>query len=251
MARRKKRGASRRRLLGRGAAAVLVAAALGVAVWWLLTAPLFAVTRLESGPYRYTEEAALQRALAGCLHHNIFRLSTDEVAAQLQALPWVRDLRVRRRLPGTVVVDFREWRPVLELPAAKTGGRPRLLLENGRVLPVPAHLEAPGLPVLVDARLASDGMLQEPAVSDVLALVDALAATGLEAVAPVDFVLCRREGFAIVLQDGRGSLRVGREDYRARLDRYIMAQAQVPAGSDVDLRFSDRITFVPPVADAR
>ena len=65
---------------------------------------------------------------------------------------------------------------------------------------------------------------------------------GLETVCPVDFVVARHEGFAIVLQDGQGTLLVGREDFADRLERYMAARDHLEPGLEVDLRFSDRIT---------
>ncbi len=83
-----------------------------------------------------------------------------------------------------------------------------------------------------------------------LALTEALAMTGFEAVAPVDFVLCRPEGFQVVLQANQGSLQVGRESFRERLERYLLTRAKVPAGAQVDLRFRDRVSFLPAAAMA-
>lgn len=257
MARRRRRRVARRVIVLRSAVAAVVLGAIGTGVWWLLTAPLFRVARVESGPYRYTDETQLQNALSGCLHRNVWRLSTGDVAAQLRALPWVRDLHVRKRLPDAIVVDFREWNPVLALPPVSDGGSQRLLLENGRVLPLPAHLDPPGLPLLVGARVGpavgGGTCLTEPDGATVLALLRAIDESGLESATPVDFVLCRDGDFVLMLQDGRGSLDVGHTDFAARLARYLTAGDQVPRGSEIDLRFRDRITYVPPAetADAR
>ncbi len=254
MARRPRRRVARRVLVLRASVAAGVVALLGGAAWWLLTSSMFAVARVESGPYRYTDERDLQAAFARCLGRNIWTLSTEDVRQTLATLPWLRDLTVRRRLPSSIAVEFQEWRPILAVPAAAPGGVPRLLLANGRVLDQPRHLDPPGLPLLVDAPLADDPAggwrLLDPEASCVLALTDALAATGFEAVAPVDFVLCRPEGFQVVLQSNQGSLQVGREGFRERLERYLLTRAKVPAGVQVDLRFRDRVSFLPAAAMA-
>jgi hypothetical protein len=252
MARRPRRRVARRVVVLRTAIAGTVVLALGVAAWWLLTSSTFAVARVESGPYRYTDEEELRAAFVRCLGRNIWTLTTDDVRQQLASLPWVRDLTVRRRLPDAISVEFQEWHPILALPAATAGGVPRLLLDNGRVLDQPAHLDPPGLPLLVDAPLAEDPAggwrLCDPEASCVLSLTEALATTGFEAVAPVDFVLCRPEGFQVVLQSNQGSLQVGRESFRERLERYLLTRSRVPAGVPVDLRFRDRVSFLPAAA---
>jgi hypothetical protein len=254
MARRPRRRPPRRLVVLRASLAGVTVLALGAAAWWLLTSPTFAVARVESGPYRYTDEDDLRAAFVRCLGRNIWTLAAADVRQNCAGLPWVRDLVVHRQLPGTVTVAFQEWRPILAVPAASAGGAPRLLLENGRVLDQPVHLDPPGLPLLIDAPLAEhpDGgwMLLDPDASCVLALADALAATGFEAAAPVDFVLCRPEGFQVVLQSNQGRLQVGRERFRERFERFLLTRGKVPAGAQVDLRFRDRVSFLPAAAVA-
>ena len=92
---------------------VLVAAGLGA--WWLLTSSTFAVARVESGSYRFTSQVELETALADFLGRNIWTLSTDEITGRLADFPWVRDLQVRRSLPNTIEIDFREWRPLWQV----------------------------------------------------------------------------------------------------------------------------------------
>lgn len=254
MARRPRRRPPRRVIVLRAGVTATVVLLLATAAWWLLTSDTFAVARVESGPYRYTDEEELRAAFTRCLGRNIWLLSTPDVREQMDALPWIRDVAVRRRLPAAIVVEFQEWRPILALPAATPGGVPRLLLSSGRVLDQPAHLDPPGLPLLVDAPLTEDPAggwrLGDPEATCVMALTEALAATGFEAVAPVDFVLCRPEGFQVVLQANQGSLQVGRESFRERLERYLLTRARVPAGVQVDLRFRDRVSFLPAAAMA-
>lgn len=225
---------------------LLVAIGLAGAAWWLLTSPLFAVSRVESGAYRFTAQADLERTLGTFLGRNLWTLSTDEVAVALARLPWVRDLRVLRRLPGTLEVDFREWRPLLVVAHGRDTV-PRVLLGDGRVLPFPEHLSLPGLPVLVGAACLPDsagaGWRLDPQLkAPVLDLLAAMEASGLEAARPVDFVVARDEGFAIVLAEDQGTLLVGREDFAARLERYLAAAEHLETGLEVDLRFRDRLT---------
>lgn len=237
------------RLVGRLAALLVIAAAVGAGWWWLRTSPTFHVTRVESGAYRFTQEEQLEEILGGFLGRNIWTLRDREVEEALSSLPWVRDLRVRRRLPAQVEVDFREWRPLLEV-AGVHGGQGEaaswVLIGDGRVLPFPSQLAQAGLPVLagIDCVVDSTGALRLPPDRDrtVLDLVRAIETSGLESVTPVDFVVARPEGFAIVLQGGVGRLLVGREDFAGRLGRYLEAHVHLEPGLIVDLRFADRVT---------
>jgi len=234
----------------------LLGGALGVvlcgagAVFWATRADVFAVTRIESGAYRFTDPEALDRRLGSFLGRNLWTLSAAEVRDRLADLPWVRDLRVVRRLPGTIEVDFREWRPLAVLAPAddEAPDRPPLVLgEHGRALPFPAGLAPAGLPTLVGVRALPEGgglgLDLDPGESaGLLELFSAVADAGLETVSPVDFVVVRPEGFAIVLQGGQGRLLLGREEFAARLDRYMAARDHLEPGLEIDLRFADRVT---------
>ncbi len=241
---------SRRAVLVRAGSGMLVLLALAAAVWWVLTSPVFAVTRIESGAYRFTSEAELEGAFHEFLGRNIWTLSTDEVAERINELPWIRDLRVLRRLPNSIEVDFREWTPVLMLETVQVDGRLRdrlVVTEDGRLLDFPAELILPGLPVLVGVlpvREGEAGVLRLPAEQSgqLMELISSMEDAGLEAASPVDFVVARPEGFAIVLQNRQGTLLLGREDFGPRLQVYMIARDHLEPGVDYDLRFENRIT---------
>ena len=175
------------------------------------------------------------------------------MAATFERLPWVREVRLQRRIPDTVTVELTEWRPLLAVSDPEIPGRERLLVGDGRVLDLPAHLDAPGLPLLVGGRLetAPDGAarLVQPTPDDLLTLVAALESSGLESRCPVDFVRATPEGFVLVLQGRAGTLLLGHTDFAARLGRFLIARDRLPDGAAVDLRFEDRITFEPPRSD--
>jgi cell division septal protein FtsQ len=241
---------SRQAVIARAGAGLLTLLAVGFGLWWLLTSATFAVNRLESGAYRYTSETELQAVLSAYLGRNIWTLRPGEIAAGVEVLPWVRDLQVRRRLPDTMVIDFREWVPVLMLENVTIAGqvRDRLVLRSdGSLSDFPAHLPLPGLPVLVGAapvRAGDEGHLHLAAEqsAQLMELISAIEDAGLEAASPVDFVVARPAGFAIVLQDGQGTLLLGREDFGPRLQRYMIARDHLEPGLDYDLRFAERIT---------
>ncbi|RLA05891.1 MAG: hypothetical protein DRQ59_15630, partial [Gammaproteobacteria bacterium] len=215
-----------------------------------LNSSTFAVQRIESGAYRYTGETELQGAFSEFLGRNIWTLRTDEVAARIGMLPWIRDLRVLRRLPNSIEVDFREWTPELMVEAVAVDGRRRerlVMLADGRLLDFPQHLALPGLPMLVGVQPVREGdgpALCLPAEQSLqlMELISSMEDAGLEAANPVDFVVARAEGFAIVLQNRQGTLLLGREEFGLRLQRYMTARDHLEPGLEYDLRFKDRIT---------
>jgi hypothetical protein len=87
-----------------------------------------------------------------------------------------------------------------------------------------------------DLRVGADHLNQ------IVELISAMEDAGLETVSPVDFIVARDEGYAIVLQDKRGVLMVGKEDFTDRLERYMTARDHLDPGLEIDLRFKDRLT---------
>jgi cell division septal protein FtsQ len=248
--RRKPRRSRARLTLKIGAASAGLALA-GLGIWWLLTSSTFAVVRVESGAYRFTAQTELEVALGEFLGRNIWTLSTQEISERVAGLPWIRDLRVRRSLPNTIEVDFREWRPLWQVSEIKgvtsVSDRPLVLIEDGRILEFPAHVVMAGLPVLVGVPAVREGdpgvlRVESDHLNQIVELISAMEDAGLETVSPVDFIVARNEGYAIVLQDKQGVLMVGREDFSDRLNRYMTARDHLDPGLEIDLRFKDRLT---------
>ena len=248
---RRKPRRSRAQVALKIAAAIAGLVVAGFGAWWLLTSSTFAVARVESGAYRFTSQADLESALGDFLGRNIWTLSTEEISDCLVDLPWIRDLRVRRSLPNTIEVDFREWRPLWQVSDTKgvnvADDRPLVLIEDGRILEFPAHVVMAGLPVLVGVPAVREGdggvlRVDSDHLNQIVELISAMEDAGLETVSPVDFIVARNEGYAIVLQDERGVLMVGREDFSDRLNRYMTARDHLDGGLEIDLRFKDRLT---------
>lgn len=235
-----------------GSVSVLVCLVCGGG-WWLLTAPTFAVSQVESGPYRFSRQADVDMALRTALGANIWRLKSDDVSTAFDTLPWVRSVNLRRRIPDTVRVELTEWRPLLAVAPDPDHDPGLVLVGDGRVLEFPRHLPEPSLPLLMGCALqrGEDGATRlDPTLWPLVdQLVAALAATGLESVCPIDFVRATPRGLELVLQRHAGRLTLGREDLEARLQRYLLARSRIPHGATVDLRFADRVTFEPPAPD--
>lgn len=243
--RRRPRSSGTRRWWG-ALAALAVAAVLAAGIWWLLTGELFAIAQVETGGYRFTDRVHLESRLAGLLGHNIWTLRSGDVAEALADLPWVRDVSIRRHLPDRLHLEIREWRPLLTVDGAGVGIRPGVLVADGRVLGFPGELVPPALPVLTGITAAPDSLgvrrLPSAELDRLLDLLAAVETTGLEAHMPMDFVVAREQGYAIVLAEGAGTLLVGRENFTDRLERYLTARDHLDRGLEVDLRFRDRVT---------
>ncbi len=237
LASRRRPPVSRWRAVLRWSAATAIAAAVGWTVFWMLTAPFFSLSEVRTGPYRFTDRAALEGAMRTVIGGNIWRTDIGGLEDRLEQLPWVRSASAARRLPGALKVSFVEWRPVLVLPSRD--GEPRVMIENGEALRLPAGMPAPDLPVLVDRRDGGD--FDSETAGRLIALIAAVAETGLETICPVDFLLLDDEGLQLVLQQERGRLILGRDSFGRRLRRYLAVSDRVGDGRVVDLRFDGTV----------
>lgn len=242
----------RGRLLVLVAFAVILLAGVGLAGRWLLSARLFTITRVEAGPYRFTAAKPLEELLAQALGRNIWAHDTASLAEAIGTLPWIRDVSVVRRLPGTLAVTFREWRPLLIVaPPSARGAAPQsslVMLENGRVVVFPDDLPPPALPMLVGVALdpvaEHEWSLPAARASVVLDLLGAIGATGLETASPVEFIVVMEDGYALDLRGDQQRLLVGAAAFDERLRLFLNTREKMVAGAVIDLRFRNRVGVV-------
>lgn len=92
-----------------GAAGLLVYALLS----WLLSLPLFALHRLEiRGELRQVEAASVRLVASRGIRGNFFTVDLDEVRDAFEKLPWVREARISRFWPDTLLVELVEHAPL-------------------------------------------------------------------------------------------------------------------------------------------
>jgi cell division septal protein FtsQ len=211
------------------AVAALALLALATGVRWVRTSPVFRVERVETGRYRFTRPASLDSLLTTRLGANLWSVDVAAFAQELESLPWVRTATCSRRAPGTLQVRLLEWSPLLLAGDAA-------LVEDGRRLPLPAHVPPPAVPGLV----VPDGAA--PDVGVLLDLLASVRATGLETSRPLDYVVWGDAGWSLMLEDGTRLL-VGDEAFTVRLQRFLDVAAEVPGGAAVDLRFQRQVSY--------
>lgn len=98
-------------------ARVLTWGALGLfaygAASWLVARPWFALTTLEvKTPVAHVTEAQIRLVAERKVRGTFFTVDLERVRASLEKLPWVREARVERRWPDTLVVSLVEHVPL-------------------------------------------------------------------------------------------------------------------------------------------
>lgn len=155
---------SRRRRLFGWLAVVLATA---VAVWGAFWSPLLSVQEIDVVGGRNVEAADVA-AIAGLgSEDNLLLVSAADVASKVEELPWVREARVDRKLPGTVRVRVEERKPAVVLSAE---GRQWTLDRAGHVLAEgSAAKNLPAVAGVTPAGVVEGTKVTQPEVRDALA----------------------------------------------------------------------------------
>lgn len=153
----------RRRLFGWLAVAVATAAAIWGAFW----SPLLSVREIDVVGGRNVDAADVAAAASLGADDNLLLVSPADVASKVESLPWVREARVDRKLPGTVRVRIEERKPAVVLSAE---GRQWTLDRMGHVLAEgSAAKNLPALAGLTPAGIVEGSRVAQPEVRDALA----------------------------------------------------------------------------------
>jgi cell division septal protein FtsQ len=212
----------------------LAASALGgrQLVRHVVASPRFALREIRADDTPHVTHDEIVSLAAVDVGDRLLAVDTDAVAARVATHPWIAEVRVRRQLPSSLVIDVVERRAV----ASALLGTLYLVDDSGRPFKRATLDEADGLPVLTGvardqytlARGASEAAFREALAllaayraGDALAAVPAAGVTPAAAPRPPlsEIHIDPRAGFSLVLFDGGGEIFLGRGDFSAKLAR--------------------------------
>jgi len=221
-------------------ARVLTWGALGLlaygAVSWVAAQPWFALRNIEvKTPVAHVTEAQIRLVAERQVRGTFFTVDLEGVRNSLEKLPWVREARVERRWPDTLVVSLSE-----HVPLARWNDN-ALVNEAGEVFVAAADTRLP--------RLSGPEDGSAEVVAAYRRYQAALAPLGM---AIDELRLSPRRAWRLKLDNGM-TLALGREQTDARLMRFValyprlfgaQAAASAPAAAPmtpvtVDLRYPD------------
>lgn len=254
---RRGRGGGPRGEGGLRAAAVFLRMAVVVGVVGLLGVLLFnAYTRVQaSGEFalevvevRGTNrlfESEIKTASGLKPGLDLLSVSLKEVENRVEALPRVKDATVIRRLPGTIVIEVKEYSPVALL---EWGGSMTLVNEEGVYFPVLTDREQWNLPIITgleyDKTVRPGSVINQPALKNALKVLAALDPATLAVTSEIN---AASSGSVTLFTTGRTTRVIfGREDYARKAARLAQAREIFAERGEIkrviDLRYDDLVT---------
>ena len=240
----------RARPLWRVAKAAALAGLLAGAVLWAAPAavdlPWLRVQHIQVLGNQRVHAGEIAALLEGMTGQGLLAVDLDRWRSKLLASAWVADATLRRRLPGTILVELRERVP---MGIARAGGNLFLVDAAGTVIdeygPRYADCDLPIIDGLIVTPVSAPpevdrtrGQLVSRLMSELRARPDlARLVSQIDAGHPHDV--------RVILDGDPAIVRLGETEFTGRLDSYVRLQAalreQVPDIDYVDVRFGERV----------
>ena len=208
-----------------------------------IAAERWPMQRLQvTGEFQHVPDAAIREAVLSHVGEGFFAVRLSDVRSAVAALPWVKEVEVRKRWPDLLEVAVVEHRAF-----ARWGGD-RLLSDRGELFTVEAATIPTGLPELAgpDAQVDEVVALYQNAIERFRSTSARVRGVSLSA----------RGGWDIELLDGTDVV-LGRNDPERRLARFarLLPQLQATEGRALlraDLRYTNgfALTWDEPEAGA-
>lgn len=203
-----------------GAGALLIYALLA----WLVSLPAFALHRVEvKGELRHVGEDSIRLVANRGVRGNFFTVDLAEVRTAFEKLSWVREARISRRWPDTLIVELAEHIPLARWNAGE------LISTEGEVFSAAVEADLPSL-----GGIAGSGREVAEAYRRYGEL---LAPLGLDI---RELSLSPRRAWRLKTASGM-EIALGRKDAESRLRRFA-GQYQ---------KISERLGAPPPYVDLR
>ena len=196
-------------------------------VSWVLAQPIFALRSVDvAAPVVHVTQAQVKLVTDRHVRGNFFSVDLEQLRSAFEKLPWVREARVARRWPDTLVVSFSEHVPLARWNDAA------LLNQQGEVFAAAIDAPLPHLrgPENSNGEVAHTYLAYQQQLTTVSRKIDELQ-------------LSPRRAWRLRLDDGT-EIMLGRTEPAARLARFIALYPKLfanPAQAPVyvDLRYAD------------
>ncbi|MCR8923685.1 cell division protein FtsQ/DivIB [Dasania sp. GY-MA-18] len=182
-----------------------------------------------AGELRYVNKEAVIAEVSPFLQQGFVRIDMAAIRKQLQQLPWVYEVRVRRQWPNEVAIT------IVEQQAIAQWGQRGFLNHRGELFKPKPMVKVPGLPLLAGPDESSKTVM-----ANYRAVGELLRSQGLEL---SSFQLSARGSWLAILKEGV-SLSIGRDQLMEKMQRFVYVYQKTLAGNlaaikSIDMRYSN------------
>jgi cell division protein FtsQ len=217
-------------------AVIIAGVALGVA-WsarqYVLTSPRFAVTEIDVAGSKQRPQDELARESTVAVGQNIFSIDLDAARAAVAKDPWIHDVEIARRLPGTILMNVTEREAAALGSVSGADGSSDLFIAS-REGEMFKRLEV-GDPsdLIVITGVTTDAVAQDRegvtrSILRALDLASDYAHTHLAARSPLEEIHLASDGTtSIVIGKSALTLNLGAPPFRKKLDQASRVLAEI------------------------
>jgi cell division protein FtsQ len=193
-----------------------------------------------SGEFKLVSDQQVRQSVLPLVNRGYFAVDLEKVRGKIAALPWVKQVDVRKRWPDRLEVVVSEYKPLARW------GETQLLAENGEIFSAPKNAKYK-LPLFEGPDLHAADMMAFYSYTKPLFLGLGLQVNTVR--------MSARGSWNVLLSDGL-EIEVGRADMQQRLARFARLMTQIRADDSrrlakVDLRYTNGFALVWKKAEAK
>jgi cell division protein FtsQ len=196
------------------------------AYMWVIRSEAFQIAGVDVSGVRHLSENELKNIAGFFTGQNIFRVNLDEAVRRARANPWVKEVRIYRRLPNRVSMVVSERLPVAVLD---TGSGPYLVDGEGVIIDRLSKESASAQPLptiaIKDHKAKLGDQVGTEGMAEALTLLEELSARGGWRLAEITIKANSPETLSVLYADYE--FKIGSGNYSEKLRRLAEVMADV------------------------
>ena len=164
-----------------------------------------------SGEFNLVSDQQVRETVLPNVNNGYFAVNLEQVRQNIAALPWVKQVDVRKRWPDRLEVTVAEYKPLARW------GEKKLLAENGEIFAIPKNAKLK-LPLFVGPDANTSDMMSFYSYAKPLFLGMGLQVQSIQ--------MSARGSWSLTLSDGL-EIEVGRGEPQQRLARFARLMPQI------------------------
>lgn len=218
----------------------------------LTDTPYLKANRIEIGGNRFLSDTQIQDLAGISIGTNLFSVNLSLIQKKLMQHPWIFDASVRRDIPDTFIIHVKEHEPLAILDF----GKKYLMNKKGQVFKKLDENNLKDLPIIHGLNVSDIHIEKKKSKASIQEIISFLKVvnrvkTILTKYKIEKIIMDEEMGLSIQLTDNLKMIRLGHENYQAKLDRLKQVLALLDHQQDIkdfktiDINDPNRIVVLP------